>query len=108
MQELPRGLACVDAVQAVGKVPFAFDWSGARTALVSAHKLGGPKGVGALLLAPGVEPAPRAARRRAGDGPAGRDRERGRHRRLRRGGRGGGGAIWPRASGTGSRKLEIF
>lgn len=55
LQELPPGLACVDAVQAVGKVPFAFDWSGARTAIVSAHKLGGPKGVGALLLAPGAE-----------------------------------------------------
>ncbi len=59
LQELPRGLACVDAVQAVGKVPFAFDWTGARTAMVSGHKLGGPKGVGALLVAPGVELAPR-------------------------------------------------
>jgi cysteine desulfurase len=53
VQELPPGLACVDAAQAVGRVLFAFDWSGARAALVSAHKLGGPKGVGALLLAPG-------------------------------------------------------
>ncbi len=57
LQELPRGLACVDAVQAVGKVPFGFDWSGAEMAMVSAHKLGGPKGVGALLMAPGVETA---------------------------------------------------
>jgi cysteine desulfurase len=46
-------------VHAAGKVPFAFDWSGARAAIVSAHKLGGPKGAGALLLAPGEEPAPR-------------------------------------------------
>lgn len=59
LQHLPRGLACIDAVQAVGKVPFAFDWTGAETALVSAHKLGGPAGVGALLLAPGVEREPR-------------------------------------------------
>lgn len=58
LQDLPRGLACIDAVQAVGKVPFAFDWTGAESALVSAHKLGGPAGVGALLLAPGVERAP--------------------------------------------------
>ena len=77
-------------------------------ALVSAHKLGGPKGVGALLLAPGAAARAAAARRRAGAGAAGRDRERRRHRRLRRGGRGGGGAISPRASGTGLRKLEIF
>jgi cysteine desulfurase len=58
LQDLPRGLAFVDAVQAVGKVPFAFDWTGAAAAAVSAHKLGGPAGVGALLLAPGVEVAP--------------------------------------------------
>ena len=57
VQELPPGLACVDAAQIVGKLPFAFDWSGARSAVVSAHKLGGPKGAGALLLAPGEEPA---------------------------------------------------
>lgn len=56
VQALPAGLACVDAVQAVGKIAFGFDWSGARAALVAAHKLGGPKGVGALLLAPGEEP----------------------------------------------------
>jgi cysteine desulfurase len=58
VQELPAGLACVDAVQAVGRLPLAFDWTGARTAMVSGHKLGGPKGVGALLLAPGAEVAP--------------------------------------------------
>ena len=72
VQALPAGLACVDAVQAVGRVPFAFDWTGARAAMVSAHKLGGPKGVGALLLAPGAEVAPvlrgggQEMRRRAG------------------------------------------
>jgi cysteine desulfurase len=59
LQALPAGLACVDAAQVVGRVPFAFDWTGARSALVSAHKLGGPKGVGALLLAPGEAPEPR-------------------------------------------------
>lgn len=39
-----------DAVQAFGKTPFAFEWSGAKMALLSAHKLGGPKGVGAVVL----------------------------------------------------------
>ena len=68
-QDLPAGLACVDAVQAIGKIPFAFDWTGAETALVSAHKLGGPAGVGALLLAPGVE---REARLRGGGQESGR------------------------------------
>jgi cysteine desulfurase len=58
VQDLPRGLACVDAVQAMGRLPFAFDWSGAQAAMVSAHKLGGPKGIGALLLAPGVATTP--------------------------------------------------
>jgi cysteine desulfurase len=60
VQHLPRGLALVDAVQAVGKIPFAFDWTGADAAIVSAHKLGGPRGVGALILRPGVEVAARA------------------------------------------------
>ena len=63
-----------------------------ETALVSAHKLGGPAGVGALLLAPGVEREARLRGRRAGERAAGGDRERRRHRRLRRRGRGGGGA----------------
>lgn len=59
LQELPPGLACTDVSQAVGRVPFGFDWSGARTAILAGHKAGGPKGVGALLLAPGVRAEPR-------------------------------------------------
>ncbi len=57
LQELPQGLALVDATQAFGKLPFAFNWSGAEMAIVSAHKLGGPKGVGALVLKRGTEVA---------------------------------------------------
>lgn len=50
IQDLPEGLAVSDATQAFGKIPFAFDWSGVGMAFVSAHKLGGPRGVGALAI----------------------------------------------------------
>jgi cysteine desulfurase len=45
----------LDVTQAVGRIPFSFAWSGADFAVLSAHKLGGPKGVGALILRDGVE-----------------------------------------------------
>lgn len=45
----------LDVVQAVGRLPFAFGWSGADFAILSAHKLGGPKGVGALIVREGLE-----------------------------------------------------
>jgi cysteine desulfurase len=48
----------LDIVQAVGRVPFSFAWSGADMALVSAHKFGGPKGIGALILREGLEISP--------------------------------------------------
>ena len=47
-----------DAVQAAAQLPVDFAASGADALAVSAHKLGGPVGVGALLLARGVEPVP--------------------------------------------------
>jgi cysteine desulfurase len=43
-----------DAIQAIGKIPFRMDGGGADLVSVSAHKLGGPQGVGALAVAPGV------------------------------------------------------
>lgn len=45
----------IDAVQALGKVPVDFRALGADSMSLSAHKIGGLKGVGALVLRPGVE-----------------------------------------------------
>jgi cysteine desulfurase len=42
----------VDAVQAAGRIPLSFAELGARSLALSSHKLGGPAGAGALLLAP--------------------------------------------------------
>ena len=47
-----------DAVQAAAQLPVDFAASGADALAVSAHKLGGPVGVGALILARGIEPMP--------------------------------------------------
>jgi cysteine desulfurase len=44
------GLCLVDTVQAGGKIPIDFAQSGADYMTISAHKLGGPQGVGALVL----------------------------------------------------------
>jgi cysteine desulfurase len=61
-----------DAVQAAGKVPFDLASSGADMISLSAHKLGGPKGIGALVLREGVAVEPlikgggQERRRRAG------------------------------------------
>jgi cysteine desulfurase len=46
-----------DAVQAAGKIRFTLDDIGADFVTLSAHKLGGPTGIGALISA-GAEPAP--------------------------------------------------
>ncbi|WP_199485267.1 cysteine desulfurase family protein [Actinomadura craniellae] len=47
-----------DAVQAAGQLDVDFAASGAVALSLSGHKLGGPPGVGALLLAKGVDPVP--------------------------------------------------
>jgi cysteine desulfurase len=47
-----------DAVQAAGRVPVDLGTLGVDALTVSAHKLGGPKGVGALWVRPGLLPEP--------------------------------------------------
>lgn len=53
------GVLHVDAIQALGKIPLGIKELGADLMSLSAHKIGGPKGVGALVLSPkliGPEP----------------------------------------------------
>ncbi len=68
-----HGLALhVDAVQAAGRISIDFDALGADTLAVSSHKIGGPMGVGALIIKDGLELSPfivgggQEKRRRAG------------------------------------------
>jgi cysteine desulfurase len=66
------GLLHSDAVQAAGRIPLDMTALGADMVTLSAHKIGGPKGVGALVLADGVSVEPlikgggQEGRRRAG------------------------------------------
>ena len=59
VQVLPEGLAVSDITQGFGKLPFAYDWSGVGMVFLSAHKIGGPKGVGALIVPKGTDLAAR-------------------------------------------------
>ena len=47
-----------DAVQAFGRIPFNMKALGVDLVTLTAHKLGGPKGIGALAIADGLEIAP--------------------------------------------------
>ncbi len=53
--EVAQGTGFSDAVQAIGKIPYGFAWSGVERAIISAHKFGGPKGAGALIFKQGLE-----------------------------------------------------
>jgi cysteine desulfurase len=48
------GLLHVDAIQAFGKMPFYINEISADLVTLSAHKIGGPKGTGALVLGEGL------------------------------------------------------
>jgi cysteine desulfurase len=48
------GLLHVDAIQAFGKIPFYINDLKTDLVTLSGHKIGGPKGVGAVILAEGV------------------------------------------------------
>jgi cysteine desulfurase len=48
------GLLHVDAIQAFGKIPFDINEVNADIVTLSAHKIGGPKGAGALVLTEGL------------------------------------------------------
>lgn len=49
------GVLHVDAIQAFGKIPVEIGALGADLVTLSAHKIGGPKGVGAVVLGEGLE-----------------------------------------------------
>src|SRR6185437_9190924 len=49
------GVLHVDAIQAFGKIPVEIGALGADLVTLSAHKIGGPKGAGAMVLAEGLE-----------------------------------------------------
>ncbi len=57
-EKAPRAHLHVDAVQAFCKVPFDLDRLGIDSATIAAHKIHGPKGVGALALGNKKQPTP--------------------------------------------------
>lgn len=53
-----RALIHIDAVNAAGKIPISMKDSGVDLMSISAHKMGGPKGMGALFVRDGVSIKP--------------------------------------------------
>lgn len=54
----PGALVHTDAVQSLGKVEVSLGELGVHSLALSAHKFHGPKGAGALVLEPGLQPRP--------------------------------------------------
>ena len=54
----PEVLIHVDAAAAAGRVPISFEQTGADLMSISAHKFGGPPGIGALLIRRGLRLMP--------------------------------------------------
>ena len=50
LQNMPQGIACSDAVQAVGKIDCKFDVLQPDAFFLASHKVCGPKGVGVLFV----------------------------------------------------------
>ena len=50
IQDVPDNIFFTDAVQAFGKIPINFSNLSYEFAVISSHKIGGPKGIGALLV----------------------------------------------------------
>jgi len=50
LQNMPKGIACTDAVQAVGKIDCKFDELQPDAFFLASHKVCGPKGVGVLFV----------------------------------------------------------
>ena len=83
----------VDAVQALGKLPLEFAARAPDMMAVSAHKIGGPAGVGALLVKGHADAARLIPGGGQETGPARRHRIRGADRGVRRGGGGVSAAL---------------
>ena len=73
-----------DAVQAAGKIALDLRALGADLMTLSAHKIGGPQGVGALVVSPDLPLAPLIAGGGQERGRRAGTENRRRHRRLRR------------------------
>lgn len=58
-----------DLVQTIGKVPFSISGTGIDSAAISAHKLGGPRGIGLLYLKRPLETLNRGGEQEGGQRP---------------------------------------